>query len=77
MQMPQVDGVESGASQASNVLTDLTQFDKDVIFNGLKRMYRKKILPLELASKYGHFHSPVSLHIASFVFCICVNQIVM
>jgi len=37
---------------------DLTQFDKDVIFTGLKRMYRKKILPLELSSKYGHFHSP-------------------
>jgi len=37
---------------------DLAQFDKDVIFNGLKRLYRRKILPLELASKYGHFHSP-------------------
>ncbi|KAL9187160.1 hypothetical protein ACHAXT_010880 [Thalassiosira profunda] len=38
--------------------TDLSQFDKDVIFNGLKRLYRKKIRPLELSSKYGHFHSP-------------------
>eukprot|EP00978_Attheya_sp_CCMP212_P024067 scaffold75043_cov36-Attheya_sp.AAC.1 len=37
---------------------DLSQFDKDLIFSGLKRMYRKKILPLELSSKYGHFHSP-------------------
>ena len=37
---------------------DLSQFDKDVIFNGLKRLYRKKIRPLELSSKYGHFHSP-------------------
>lgn len=37
---------------------DMTQFDKDLIFDGLKRMYRKKILPLELSSKYGHFHSP-------------------
>ncbi len=37
---------------------ELEQFDKDLIFAGLKRMYRKKILPLELASKYGHFHSP-------------------
>jgi len=37
---------------------DLSQFDKDVIFSGLKRLYRKKIRPLELSSKYGHFHSP-------------------
>lgn len=41
-----------------NHATDLSQFDKDTIFSGLKRMYRKKILPLELSSKYGHFHSP-------------------
>ena len=32
--------------------------DKDYIFSGLKRLYRKKILPLELSSKYGHFQSP-------------------
>jgi GTPase SAR1 family protein len=37
---------------------ELESFDKDLIFNGLKRMYRKKILPLEISSKYGHFHSP-------------------
>lgn len=37
---------------------ELESFDKDLIFNGLKRMYRKKILPLEVSSKYGHFHSP-------------------
>ena len=37
---------------------DLSQFDKDVIFSALKRLYRKKIRPLELSSKYGHFHSP-------------------
>jgi len=37
---------------------DLSQFDKDVIFSGLKRLYRKKIRPLEISSKYGHFHSP-------------------
>jgi len=41
----------------SNPLLDLSQFDKDLIFAGLKRMYRKKIMPLELSSKYGHFHS--------------------
>lgn len=28
-----------------------------MIFAGLKKMYKKKILPLELSSKYGHFHS--------------------
>lgn len=37
---------------------ELDSFDKDLIFQGLKRMYRKKILPLEISSKYGHFHSP-------------------
>ncbi len=37
---------------------ELESFDKDLIFQGLKRMYRKKILPLEIGSKYGHFHSP-------------------
>jgi len=35
-----------------------TNFDKDLIFEGLKRLYRRKIRPLEIASKYGHFHSP-------------------
>lgn len=37
---------------------DLSAFDKDFILKGLARLYRKKILPLELASRYGHFHSP-------------------
>merc|ERR1740124_1750944 len=37
---------------------NLEEFNKDLIFTGLKRLYRKKILPLELSSKYGHFHSP-------------------
>ena len=37
---------------------DLSRFDKDVIFDGLKKMYKKKIRPLEVSSKYGHFHSP-------------------
>ena len=37
---------------------ELDSFNKDLIFQGLKRMYRKKILPLEISSKYGHFHSP-------------------
>ena len=29
-----------------------------MIFDGLKKMYKKKIRPLEISSKYGHFHSP-------------------
>jgi hypothetical protein len=37
---------------------DLSSFDKEYILKGLARLYRKKILPLELASRYGHFHSP-------------------
>jgi hypothetical protein len=37
---------------------DLSTFDKEFILKGLARLYRKKILPLELASRYGHFHSP-------------------
>jgi len=46
-------GTRSGGSEL-----ELESFDKDLIFQGLKRMYRKKILPLEISSKYGHFHSP-------------------
>eukprot|EP00550_Attheya_septentrionalis_P013130 CAMPEP_0198304206 /NCGR_PEP_ID=MMETSP1449-20131203/57281_1 /TAXON_ID=420275 /ORGANISM="Attheya septentrionalis, Strain CCMP2084" /LENGTH=708 /DNA_ID=CAMNT_0044006721 /DNA_START=227 /DNA_END=2353 /DNA_ORIENTATION=- len=56
-------GDSTGNTPATTTTTgggglDLSQFDKDLIFSGLKRMYRKKILPLELSSKYGHFHSP-------------------
>jgi hypothetical protein len=36
---------------------DLSSFDKEYILKGLARLYRKKILPLEIASRYGHFHS--------------------
>ena len=36
----------------------LSAFDKEFILKGLARLYRKKILPLELSSRYGHFHSP-------------------
>ncbi|GMI09302.1 hypothetical protein TrLO_g2055 [Triparma laevis f. longispina] len=45
-------------SSSSSSEVDLSQFDKDVIFSGLKKMYKKKIRPLEISSKYGHFHSP-------------------
>jgi len=37
---------------------DLSQVDKDLIFEGLKNLYKKKVLPLEIASKYSHFSSP-------------------
>ena len=33
-------------------------FDKDFFFRELKSLYRRKMLPLELASKYAHFQSP-------------------
>jgi len=37
---------------------ELSQVDKDLIFEGLKQLYKKKVLPLEIASKYSHFSSP-------------------
>merc|ERR1711937_179034 len=37
---------------------DLSSFNKDYILQGLARLYKKKILPLEIESRYGHFHSP-------------------
>jgi EH domain-containing protein 1 len=45
------------ATADSEVSLKLAQqaFDKDYIFEGLKRMYRKKIMPLEIASRYAHF----------------------
>jgi hypothetical protein len=45
---------------------DLSSFDKEYILKGLARLYRKKILPLEISSRYGHFHSP-TLSPADFV----------
>jgi GTPase SAR1 family protein len=46
----------TGATES--LVSDMSSFDKDYILKGLARLYRKKILPLELSSKYGHFHSP-------------------
>ena len=37
---------------------DLSQVDKDMIFEGLKKLYKRKVLPLEIASKFSHFSSP-------------------
>jgi len=58
---PQMDreSISSTTTTTSNTgLDELDQFDKDMIFSGLKRMYRKKIMPLEISSRYAHFHSP-------------------
>ena len=48
----------SSQSSQSSPIPDLSQFNKNIIYSGLKRMYRKKIMPLELSSRYGNFHSP-------------------
>ena len=45
-------------SRSSTILDEMAAFNKDYILKGLARLYQKKILPIELASKYGHFHSP-------------------
>ncbi|KAG5189289.1 P-loop containing nucleoside triphosphate hydrolase protein [Tribonema minus] len=58
----------AAAAEAKADLVDqshLRNMDKELIFEGLKRMYRKKILPLEESSKFPHFHSP-SLNPADF-----------
>jgi len=47
-----------GSTNERPVEMHLQSLDQTLIFEGLKRLYRKKILPLELSSKYGHFHSP-------------------
>ena len=48
---------DTTGSSSSNDM-DLSSFNKEYILRGLARLYRKKILPLELSSRYGHFHSP-------------------
>lgn len=50
--------MESWDDTSSQGGMDLSSFDKEYILSGLARLYRKKILPLELSSRYGHFHSP-------------------
>lgn len=51
--------IDDGQQQSSkDAVMDLSSFDKEYILKGLARLYRKKILPLELSSRYGHFHSP-------------------
>lgn len=56
-------GANSGTGSSNKMLYgtaagDLSQLDKDLIFEGLKNLYKKKVLPLEVASKYSHFASP-------------------
>ena len=36
---------------------DLSVLDKEQFFDELKHLYRKKVLPLELSSRYAQFHS--------------------
>lgn len=52
------DDANDNRGNSGNGGMDLSEFDKQYILNGLARLYRKKILPLELSSRYGHFHSP-------------------
>jgi len=51
-------GNSFGDKPSDGSRTDLSSFDKQYILKGLARLYRKKILPLEISSRYGHFHSP-------------------
>jgi hypothetical protein len=50
--------IEPWGDTANESGMDLTSFDKEYILKGLAKLYKKKILPLELSSRYGHFHSP-------------------
>ncbi|CAM9790942.1 unnamed protein product, partial [Chrysoparadoxa australica] len=60
---------DTGKEQAGSALSaeqavvdeeaiQLRNMNKELVFEGLKKLYRKKILPLEESSKYSHFHSP-------------------
>jgi EH domain-containing protein 1 len=48
----------SSSHSQDSMVDDLSAFDKQMILRGLAKLYRKKILPLELSSRYGQFHSP-------------------
>lgn len=52
-----VDGAGDNAGDGAGGM-DLSGFDKEYILKGLAKLYKKKILPLERDSNYGHFHSP-------------------
>jgi len=61
---PDVGGSSGGGSSSMTSNADREHgidwaaINKEYIMKGLARLYRKKILPLELSSRYGHFHSP-------------------
>lgn len=48
----------SRGKKSTTPFLDIDTFDKSVIFDGLKRIYKKKLMPLEISSRYSHFHSP-------------------
>ena len=60
LQQPQSQRTSNTPPPEQNLLygSDLSQVDKDFIFEGLKKLYKKKVLPLEIASKYSHFSTP-------------------
>lgn len=51
-------GADGAGDKTGDGSMDLSVFDKEYILKGLAKLYKKKILPLELSSRYGHFHSP-------------------
>jgi GTPase SAR1 family protein len=56
--MPSAPWDTTSSSISTSIVNSMAAFNKDYILKGLARLYHKKILPLELSSKYGHFHSP-------------------
>lgn len=56
---PPPDDDEEVSSYAPEVnVAEGQDFDKELVFGELKKMYKRKMLPLELNSKFGHFASP-------------------
>lgn len=50
---------ESAMTDAGNDSgVDFSSFNKEYFLRGLAKIYKKKILPLELSSRFGHFNSP-------------------
>lgn len=49
---------ESWGDAGNDSGMDLSSFNKEYILRGLAKLYKKKILPLELSSGFGHFNSP-------------------
>ncbi len=54
----EMDSAFGGDAAGDDSGMDLSTFDKEYILKGLAKLYKKKILPLERDSNYGHFHSP-------------------